>query len=290
MMNGNKWRWFLMDLTFLPWRFLSGITFQLAGLLYVYGFIRSTEAFVFAELRTRAIDFQMLGIDQLKDTQLYQPNVGSTEYYPEYASGMKRERLEAYYGRHYKILHLVLLFFVFSCFGWLWEVSLTLIRDGIFVNRGFMHGPWLPIYGSGGTMILIFLKKFRQSVILTFVSTVLLCGVLEYTTSWVMEITQGKRWWDYSGYMFNLNGRICLEVLLIFAVGGCALVYLIAPKVDDFLQKIPAKGKLPLAVILVLLFGYDMYYTHYHPNEGQGITSCHDFIVSIDEQECCQST
>jgi hypothetical protein len=264
---------FVLDLTFLPWHFLSGITFQIAGLLYVYGLVRSTQANIFADMREKAKAFGLSGINQLNDDLLYQGVGGALEYYPDYASGMTKEHLDAYYGRHYPILHLILLFFVFAIFGWVWEVSLHLLGDGVFVNRGFLHGPWLPIYGTGGMLILILLKKFRSSVFSTFISIIVLCGLLEYSTSWYMEATLGKRWWDYSNYMFNINGRVCLEALLFFAVGGCALVYLIAPKVDDLLKKIPARGKIPLAVILILLFSFDAYYTHFQPNEGNGITS-----------------
>ena len=210
------------------------------------------------------------------------PDAANREYYPDYAKRMEEGWFTAYYGRHYAILHLILLFFVFSVFGWVWEVSLNLLRDGIFVNRGFYHGPWLPIYGWGGTLILILLKRLRHSVFLTFLATVVICGVLEYVTSWAMEKTLGQRWWDYSGYLFNINGRVCLEVLLMFAVGGCALVYLIAPKVDDFLQKIPAKGKITAAVMLILLFSSDAYYTSSHPNAGNGITAENGINKSIE--------
>lgn len=287
LMDGNKWRWFLMDITFLPLRFLSGATFQLAGLVYIYGYIRSTEAFLYADLREKAKTYQLIGAGQLDDDLLYpsvstdEPARSQGEYYPDYAKNMEEGRFLAYYGRHYTILHLIILFFVFSIFGWVWEVSLNLLRDGIFVNRGFYHGPWLPIYGSGGTLILILLKKLRHSVFLTFLATIVICGVLEYATSWAMEKTLGQRWWDYSGYLFNINGRVCLEVLLMFAVGGCALVYLIAPKVDDFLQKIPVKEKIPIVVIVILLFSSDAYYTSSHHNEGNGITSENGNLGSI---------
>jgi hypothetical protein len=245
----------------------------LAGLLYVYGYIRSTQAFLYADLRKKALSFEMIGASLLNDNQLFPPEEDYQEYYPDYAKNMTKERLEANFGRHYSFLHLVLLFFVFSCFGWVWEVSLQLLRDGEFVNRGYLHGPWLPIYGVGGILILLVLKKFRDNVFHTFVAVLLLCGLLEYSTSWFMEATLGKRWWDYSNYLFNINGRVCLEALLFFAVGGCAIVYLIAPRVDNVLQKVKTKGKIPLAVLLILLFAADNLYTHYNPNEGRGITS-----------------
>lgn len=273
MMDGNKWRWFLMDLSFLPWHFLSGITFQIAGLLYVYGYVRSTQANLYADLRSKALSYQMIGASMLHDDRLYEANQSAAEYYPDYEKNMERQRVLEYFGRHYAFLHMIFLFFAFALFGWLWEVSLYLIRDGVFVNRGYLHGPWLPIYGFGGILILLVLKKVRHNVSLTFGSTILLCGLLEYSTSWYMEATLGKRWWDYSNYLFNINGRVCLEALLLFAVGGCTLVYLIAPSVDNLLQKISARKKILLAVILIILFCSDALYTHFYPNEGQGITS-----------------
>ena len=78
--------------------------------------------------------------------------------------------------RDYNIWSLILMFFIFSCIGWLWEVSLHLITDGVFVNRGAMHGPWLPIYGSGGILILTLLKKFRDKPYLCFILIFVLCG------------------------------------------------------------------------------------------------------------------
>mgnify|MGYP000694838553 FL=1 len=121
------------------------------------------------------------------------------------------------------------MFFIFSCIGWLWEVSLHLITDGVFVNRGAMHGPWLPIYGSGGILILTLLKKFRDKPYLCFILIFVLCGFLEYTTSYVMEMNTGLKWWDYSGYFLNLDGRICAEGLCVFGIGGMAFIYVLAP-------------------------------------------------------------
>ena len=78
-------------------------------------------------------------------------------------------------NRSYTILNLVWMFFIMAFIGWVWEVSLHLISDGTFVNRGVLHGPWLPIYGGGGILILIFLKKLREKPILEFVSAIVLC-------------------------------------------------------------------------------------------------------------------
>lgn len=116
---------------------------------------------------------------------------------------------------------MVMIFFSMSVTGWLWEVCLHLVSDRAFVNRGVLHGPWLPIYGFGSVAILIFLGKLRERPVAEFLSILFLCGSIEYIVSWLLEhIYGGMKWWDYSDYFLNLNGRICVEGLLVFGIGG----------------------------------------------------------------------
>ena len=176
------------------------------------------------------------------------------------------------YERDYGLSSLILIFFTFAMIGWLWEVLLFLFTRGEFINRGTSHGPWLPIYGVGGTVVLIVLKKFRNKPWLTFLLSMVLCGVIEYFTSLILEKVQGMRWWDYSGYFMNFQGRICLEGLAVFALGGCAAVYLVAPSLDHLFCKIPMKIKKIICVVLVVLFVVDMAYSAFVPNIGEGIT------------------
>ena len=176
--------------------------------------------------------------------------------------------------KSYTLLHLILMFFIFSFIGWLWEVSLHLISDGVFVNRGVLHGPWLPIYGTGGVLILIVLKSFRENPAVEFVTAVILCGCVEYFTAWNLEMTHnGQKWWDYSGYFLNLHGRICAEGLLVFGLGGLAIVYLLAPALDNLLKKVNGKILVVIAAILLVIYAGDQVYSHSHPNTGKGITS-----------------
>ena len=157
--------------------------------------------------------------------------------------------------------------------GWLWEVSIHLVEDGVFVNRGVMHGPWLPIYGSGAMMILIVLNKFRKKPWLEFILAIVLCGVVEYVTSWLLEKNHdGTKWWDYTGYFLNINGRICAEGLLVFGIAGMATVYVMGPILDNVLRRIRGRFIFPLCAVLVVLFVIDMIYSHYYPNTGKGIT------------------
>lgn len=100
-----------------------------------------------------------------------------------------------------------------------------------------------------------------------------LCGILEYCSSWYLEVTHdGQRWWDYSGYFLNLNGRICAEGLLTFGLGGLAIVYLLAPALDNLLAR--ANRRIMAAVAIVLLVAYvgDNIYSAAVPNTGAGIT------------------
>lgn len=196
----------------------------------------------------------------------------------------KRGRIEMInYFRRYSVWSLILMFFAFSFIGWLWEVSLHLITDGEFVNRGVLHGPWLPIYGCGGVLILVVLNRLRARPLLEFGATVVLCGCVEYFSSLYLEMAHnGQRWWDYSGYFLNLNGRICAEGLLVFGLGGLAIVYVLAPILDNQVRRIPGKALVPVSLALAAVFVGDLAYSSVHPNEGKGIT---DYQKAETEEE-----
>ena len=177
------------------------------------------------------------------------------------------------YMRHYSLWSLIVIFFSMSVFGWLWEVGMHLVSYGEFVNRGALHGPWLPIYGTGAVLILTVLNRFRKNPALEFGAAIVLCGFLEYMTSLVMEIvTGGTKWWDYSGYFLNLNGRICAEGLLVFGIGGLAIVYIIAPVIDDLTGRLNERKVMAVCTVLLVLFLADAVYSQIHPNTGEGVT------------------
>ncbi|MBQ6539513.1 MAG: DUF975 family protein, partial [Oscillospiraceae bacterium] len=174
--------------------------------------------------------------------------------------------------RTYTLWSIVLIFFSFCFVGWIWEVGLHLVADGVFVNRGVMHGPWLPIYGGGVVMIIVLLARWRNKPLTEVVLIVLLCGALEYFSSLILELTKGMRWWDYTGYFLNLNGRICGEGLLVFALGGMAAVYLLVPALDTMWSKVKPRIISAICVVLLLLFSADLVYSSFVPNTGEGIT------------------
>ena len=177
------------------------------------------------------------------------------------------------YMRRYSIWSLIAMFFIFAIIGWVWEVVLHIIVDGEFVKRGVLQGPWLPIYGYGGILILTVLNKFRAKPLTQFIAIIILCGTIEYFTSVYLEtIYNGQRWWDYSGYFLNLHGRICAEGLLVFGLGGIAIVYIAAPLLDNIIKKINHKKLVTVCCILVILFAIDNIYSRKVPNTGRGIT------------------
>ncbi len=148
----------------------------------------------------------------------------------------------------------VLLFFIYSFLGWLWEVFLNIVKKKKFVNRGFLIGPYCPIYGYGVILVTILLKKYQDDVFLTYILAVLICGLLEYFTSYFMEKMFNARWWDYGYKKFNINGRICLDGLFFFGISACAIMYFTNP----FFIGIISIFKEPFIHILVgcLLLGF----------------------------------
>ena len=168
----------------------------------------------------------------------------------------------------------ILFFFTFAFVGWIWEVFLHLINDGVFVNRGTMFGPWLPIYGTGGLLILILLKPVREKPLLLFILAFILCGIVEYSTAWYLETFKHLKYWDYTGYFLNLHGRTCLEVLIVFGLGGCAFTYLFAPLLNNiYVKKVTPLAKKVLCIVLLIFFSIDLVYSKYHPNTGEGIST-----------------
>lgn len=169
--------------------------------------------------------------------------------------------------------YFVWLFFLLSIFGWIWEGFICLFQNDRYVNRGFLSGPWLPIYGMGGVMLEILFHKWRDKPIMTFVSSMVLCTLLEYFTGWYLELTWGVKWWDYSDMPFNLHGRICLLGSLMFGLGGMLLVGVIAPLFYSLYRKVPFGVRVSLGLIVIVVFAADAAYSAILPHAGRGITS-----------------
>lgn len=156
------------------------------------------------------------------------------------------------------IAKLFLLFISCSFIGWIIEVSCKLVESKKFVNRGFLIGPYLPIYGSAGVIMSLTLSRYYDSPIILFVMSMFICAVLEYVTSYLLEKLFHARWWDYTRYKFNINGRICLETMVPFGILGCVMIYIINPFFQNIFNKMSFNliNGLSLALFIIFLIDF----------------------------------
>lgn len=159
------------------------------------------------------------------------------------------------------ICQLVILFFVFSIIGWCIEVTLKFIQYHKFINRGFLIGPYCPIYGCGVVAVTVLVGGMfsREGTISEiFWAGYVLCGVLEYFTSWYMEKRFHARWWDYSDKPMNLHGRIWVGNLLLFGLGSVIIVMLIDPIFFALVEKLSPFWLhfLTITIIILMLADY----------------------------------
>lgn len=279
MMNGNKLKTFLLDITFFGWEILNILTLGLVG-IYYSPYYMATFTELYRRLREKYIENKLYKFELLNDKELYN-NYNNLGQYPESYSNKKETTLL----RIYNIIDIILMFFIFSIAGWFMEMNLFYFLDGTIVNRGALYGPWLPIYGFGCCLIILilniinqysnyeFLKKIEQNPFIVFIIVMIFCTILEFFTSYFMEKNMGLKYWDYSGHFMNIQGRVCLENSLFFGAGGCLCIYIIAPFLQKVFSKIPTKVKTIFASILISVMLCDATYSHFIPHTGEYITT-----------------
>lgn len=158
----------------------------------------------------------------------------------------------------YSIATYFLLFLIYSIAGWILEVTCVSIENKRFVNRGFMIGPYCPIYGCGAIVITLLLGKYTNDWIVLFFMAIITCGILEYATSYIMEKLFHARWWDYSKRKYNINGRVCLETLIPFGILGLIIMYITNPFIFSNLAKVPEQTLNTIAIISAIIFTIDI--------------------------------
>ena len=165
-----------------------------------------------------------------------------------------------------QICYLVLLFFVFSVLGWCMEVFLKYIQYHHFINRGFLIGPYCPIYGSGIVFITVMvsiLSGMESSVGTTFSISFIGCGILEYAVSYYLEKKFHARWWDYSTKPMNLHGRIWIGNLFLFGIGGTLVIDVINPIMYSLFDRIPERSLYALSSLIVFVMSADYLTSHF---------------------------
>ena len=154
----------------------------------------------------------------------------------------------------------IFIFFIFSVIGWLIEVSLKSIQFHRFINRGFLVGPYCPIYGLGALLIVMsneWLGKYDSSNAIIFLNSLLICGIVEYFVSYFLEKFYHARWWDYTNRPMNLHGRIWIGNLILFGIGGLAIVNIFNPLFLSIFYRMDLKYREITAIIIAILMFSD---------------------------------
>ena len=126
---------------------------------------------------------------------------------------------------------------IYSIIGWVYESTICSIGHRKLINRGFLNGPYCPIYGTGAVLVLLVLGRIQNPVLLFFAGAVLTCS-LEYLTSWLMEKLFHARWWDYSKRKFNIGGRVCLIGAIVFGAFSVVLILVLHPWVKSLTDRL----------------------------------------------------
>ena len=150
------------------------------------------------------------------------------------------------------ISKLVISFALYSLLGWACESTYCSIPAKRFINRGFLNGPFCPVYGVEALLVIFLLRPFTQNLLVLFVFGVLVTSVLEYITGFLLEKLFHTTWWDYSKRKFNIKGRVCLRNSLLFGILSVLLLHFINPFVEKLEAWIP-EWALP-AIAFVFLF------------------------------------
>lgn len=173
-----------------------------------------------------------------------------------------------------------LLFMLYSFIGWIVECINEIIMRKNIVNRGFLIGPYCPIYGFGSLFMIFFLTKYQADAFGLFVKSMVICAILEYFTSYIMEKLFRMRWWDYSKRKFNINGRICLETLVLFGFGGLILIYILNPFFLKIIGYIPLSILILIDIFLLIIFILDNIFSFNIINSFKK-----DFVIKKDSTE-----
>lgn len=152
----------------------------------------------------------------------------------------------------YSLVQWLFVFYFYCFFGWCFESTYVSIRKKKWVNRGFMRGPFLPLYGSGAVMMLLVSRPFSEHVFLVYLAGCVGATVLEYVTGVVMEALFKVRYWDYSNQKFNFQGHICLSSSLAWGFLTILMTRVVHKPVENFMYMIPS-GVLSFIVFLLTL-------------------------------------
>ena len=150
---------------------------------------------------------------------------------------------------------LVWIFIIYAFIGWCAEVSFAAVDNGKFVNRGFLNGPYCPIYGCGVVIVVAVLTPIKESLFILFLGSMLLTTVLEFLTGFILEKVFHNKWWDYSDKPFNIMGYVCLKFSILWGLACTFIMKVLHPSIYKFITIIPhVLGIVLLSIIMTAFF------------------------------------
>jgi uncharacterized membrane protein len=161
----------------------------------------------------------------------------------------------------YELSYVFLLFVIYSFIGWLIETIVVYLGTKKWINRGFLIGPYCPIYGFGALLMIYIFEEYKSDPLNLYIMLVVYASILEYFTSFLMERLFNARWWDYSERKFNLNGRVCLSNSLAFGVLGLILGFFLNPLLLNLISTIHYNILYLLMLITAVVFVTDLLLT-----------------------------
>lgn len=137
-----------------------------------------------------------------------------------------------------EIINLIVYFIIYSFFGWILESIVKTILTKKIVNSGFLYGPFCPIYGIGAIIMLLFLGKFKNDIIILFAMGFLVLSMWEYAVGVLLEKVFQTKYWDYTENFCNIKGRVCLLNSLFWGFLGVIFIRVIHPFIENYINQI----------------------------------------------------
>ena len=149
-------------------------------------------------------------------------------------------------------------FILYSVVGYVTEVFFcSLGKKKIYYQRGFLAGPWCPIYGTGAVLMYL-LSVYKPHPEVVFIVSAFVCTLVEYITSFLLEKIFKTRWWNYRDHKFNINGRVSLKNSLLFGIAGLVVVYFVKDFTSGLIDNIPSNLLIISSILLFILFVIDI--------------------------------
>ena len=149
------------------------------------------------------------------------------------------------------------IFIIYAFIGWCSEVSYAALDRGIFVNRGFLNGPYCPIYGIGVLTVVVVLTPLKRNLLLLYVGSFLLTSILEFLTGLILEKVFHNKWWDYSDKPYNIMGYVCLKFSIFWGFACTFIMLIIHPIIYTFIKYFPKTPGMILLTVILCVFVTD---------------------------------